>query len=139
MAPNRIEVLVERVQRYSLFLNEQLVDPTKPLVVLTNGQVSFEGSVTPSLETLLRQARLRQDSGQLFPDPSRHPGSKAAVMIPEWLCSRRAGSLALLVVIGLSTTIYSGLANSETCSLPSQHAGVTFPIEQVDPDWACRL
>jgi hypothetical protein len=67
VAPNRIEVLVERVQRYSLFLNEQLVDPTKPLVVLTNGQVSFEGSVTPSLETLLRQAHLRQDSGQLFP------------------------------------------------------------------------
>ncbi len=64
---NRIEVQVDRVQRYSLFLNEQLIDSSKPLVVLTNGQVSFEGSVTPSLETLLRQARLRQDSRQLFP------------------------------------------------------------------------
>jgi len=29
--------------------------------------VSLEGPVTPSLETLLRQARLRQDSRQLFP------------------------------------------------------------------------
>ena len=29
--------------------------------------VSFEGPVIPSLETLLRQAHLRQDSGQLFP------------------------------------------------------------------------
>ena len=29
--------------------------------------VSFEGPVTPSLETLLKQARLRQDSRQLFP------------------------------------------------------------------------
>ena len=67
VAPNRIEVRAERVQRYSLFLNEQLVDSSKPLVVLTNGEVSFEGSVTPSLETLLRQARLRQDSRQLFP------------------------------------------------------------------------
>jgi pimeloyl-ACP methyl ester carboxylesterase len=65
--PNRIEVHTERVQRYSLFLNEQLIDSAKPLVVLTNGQVSFEGSVTPSLATLLRQARLRQDSRQLFP------------------------------------------------------------------------
>ena len=64
---NRIEVQVDRVQRYSLFLNEQLIDSSKPLVVLTNGQVSFDGSVTPSLETLLRQARLRQDSRQLFP------------------------------------------------------------------------
>src|SRR4026208_1364533 len=66
-APNRIEVRAERVQRYSLFLNEQLIDSSKPLVVLTNGQVSFEGPVLPSLETLLRQARLRQDTGQLFP------------------------------------------------------------------------
>jgi len=67
VAPNRIEVHSDRVQRYSLFLNEQLVDSSKPLVVLTNGQVSFDGLVTPSLETLLRQARLRQDSRQLFP------------------------------------------------------------------------
>lgn len=60
-------------------------------------------------------------------------------MIPGWLCSRWAGSLSLLVVIGLSTTMYSGPAQSETCSLPSQHVGVTFPVEKVDPDWACRL
>jgi hypothetical protein len=67
ISQNRIEVRVERVQRYSLFLNELLIDSSKPLVVLTNGQVSFDGLVTPSLETLLRQARLRQDSRQLFP------------------------------------------------------------------------
>jgi len=67
VAPNRIEVRADRVQRYSLFLNEQLIDSSKPLVVRTNGQASFEGLVTPSRETLLRQARLRQDSRQLFP------------------------------------------------------------------------
>lgn len=64
---NRIEVKAERVQRYSLFLNDQLVDLAKPLTVITNGEVSFEGIVTPSLETLLRQARLRQDPNLLFP------------------------------------------------------------------------
>lgn len=67
VAPNRIEVRTDRVQRYSLFLNQQLIDSSKPLIVLTNGQVSFDGTVTPSLETLLKQARLRQDSRQLFP------------------------------------------------------------------------
>ncbi|THI92279.1 MAG: hypothetical protein CAF41_000225 [Nitrospira sp. CG24A] len=67
VTPNRIEVRADRVQRYSLFLNEQLIDSSKPLIVLTNGQVSFDGTVTPSLETLLKQARLRQDSRQLFP------------------------------------------------------------------------
>lgn len=64
---DRIEVKAERVQRYSLFLNDQLIDVSKPLKVLTNGHVSFEGPVAPSAETLLRQARLRQDPRQLFP------------------------------------------------------------------------
>ncbi len=63
---NRIEVKAEHVQRYSLFLNEQLIDFSKPLTVVTNGRLSFEGSVTPSVETLLRQARLRQDPARLF-------------------------------------------------------------------------
>ena len=60
-------------------------------------------------------------------------------MISGWLCSRRAGSLTLLVVIGLSTIIYSSQAQSEICPLPSQHAGVTFPVEQVEANWGCRL
>jgi pimeloyl-ACP methyl ester carboxylesterase len=64
---NRIEVKAEHVQRYSLFLNEQLIDFSKPLTVVTNGRLSFEGPVTPSVETLLRQSRLRQDPGRLFP------------------------------------------------------------------------
>ncbi len=64
---NRIEVHTHHVRRYSLFLNGALIDPAKPLSVVTDGQVSFEGTVTPSLETLLRQARLRQDSQRLFP------------------------------------------------------------------------
>jgi pimeloyl-ACP methyl ester carboxylesterase len=67
VTPNRIEVATKRVQHYSLFLNEHLIDSTKPLTVVTNGQVLFEGPVTPSLEILLRQARLRQDPRQLFP------------------------------------------------------------------------
>ena len=67
IAPNRIEVNSERVHQYSLFLNDQLIDMAQPLTVLTNGTLSFEGSLTPSLETLLRQARLRQDPRLLFP------------------------------------------------------------------------
>lgn len=64
---NHIEVTAEHVRRYSLFLNEQLIDVSKPLTVLTNGRLSFEGIVTPSVETLLRQARRRQDPERLFP------------------------------------------------------------------------
>ena len=67
VAPNRIDVKAERVQRYSLFLNSQLIDVAKPITVMTNGQLSFEGIVTGSLDTLLRQARIRHDARQLFP------------------------------------------------------------------------
>jgi pimeloyl-ACP methyl ester carboxylesterase len=66
-ARNRIEVKTERIQRYSLFLNDQLIDFSKPLTVMTNGRLSFEGTVASSVETLLRQARLRQDPQRLFP------------------------------------------------------------------------
>ena len=65
-APNRIEVETGLVQRYTLFLNEHLVDFSKPVTVVTNHQVSFEGMVTPALETVLRQARARHDPRQLF-------------------------------------------------------------------------
>ena len=65
--PNRIEVRTDRVRQYTLFLNEDLVDLSMPVIITTNGQASFAGAITPQVETLLRQARLRQDSGQLFP------------------------------------------------------------------------
>jgi len=66
-APNRIEVRTKHVRRYTLFLNDNLVDCKKPITVVTNGQVSHEGPVTASVETLLREARHRQDRHLLFP------------------------------------------------------------------------
>ena len=66
-ALNRIDVRTEHVQQFSLFLNDRLVDLTQPVTIVTNGQVSFEGLVSPNVETLLRQARLRQDAQLLFP------------------------------------------------------------------------
>jgi predicted esterase len=65
--PNRIEVATTRVRRYSLYLNDELVDFSKPVTVVTNGKVSHEGLLTPSVERLLREARLRRDRRQLFP------------------------------------------------------------------------
>lgn len=59
-------------------------------------------------------------------------------MIPWW-CSWRAGSRCVIVAIGLSTILYFSLAQAETCVLSSQHAGVTFPVKQIEASWACRL
>lgn len=60
-------------------------------------------------------------------------------MIPRSSGIRIAEDLVLLVVTGLSRIIYSGLDRLETCSLLSEHAGITFPIKKVDPDWVYRL
>jgi dienelactone hydrolase len=67
IGPNRIEVRTERVRRYSLFLNQDLIDLDKPVTVVTNGKIAYEGIVTPSLDILLREARRRRDRGTLFP------------------------------------------------------------------------
>jgi pimeloyl-ACP methyl ester carboxylesterase len=66
-APNRVEVRTQRVRRYSLFLNHWLVDLSKPITVVTDGRLSYEGPVAPSVETLLRESRTRQDRHMLFP------------------------------------------------------------------------
>jgi hypothetical protein len=60
-------------------------------------------------------------------------------MISGWLCLRRASALSLLVAIGIGTLTHSSQAQSETCPVPSLHAGISFSIEKVDPDWACQL
>ena len=46
---------------------------------------------------------------------------------------------AFVAVIWLATSLYASPGQSETCALSPDHAGLTFPLEKVDPDWACRL
>jgi pimeloyl-ACP methyl ester carboxylesterase len=64
--PNSIEVNTLRVKRYTLFLNDLLVDFSQPIVVKTNGVTSFEDMVKPSTETLLKEARQRADVHILY-------------------------------------------------------------------------
>ncbi|MYA29369.1 MAG: hypothetical protein F4Z24_08890 [Nitrospira sp. SB0666_bin_27] len=65
-AGNHIEVNTERVRRYTLFLNDAMINFSEPLTVVTDGRTSFQGTVTPRVETLLREAR-RRDVDRLFP------------------------------------------------------------------------
>ncbi len=64
---NHLEVTTERVRRYTLFLNDALIDFSRPVTVMTDGRLSFQGPVTPRVETLLRDARRRRDVDGLFP------------------------------------------------------------------------
>ena len=64
---NRIVVNTNRIRRYTLFLNQDLVDFSKPIIVETNGKVSFEGDVEPSIKTLLEEVRHRSNTHILYP------------------------------------------------------------------------
>lgn len=44
-----------------------------------------------------------------------------------------------LAMVALAAFSAVSLAASNRCLLPSQHAGVSFPVEQVRTEWACRL
>ncbi|MGV7229966.1 MAG: hypothetical protein ACQ9IQ_15075, partial [Nitrospirales bacterium] len=73
--PNTIVVNTVRVKRYTLFLNDALVDFSQPIVVKTNGVTSFEGVVSPSIKTLLQEARQRADVHILY-------SAKLAINLP---------------------------------------------------------
>jgi len=60
-------------------------------------------------------------------------------MSPGWLIVRSDGPMVFVLLMGLGATSLPGLVRAESCVLTPQHAGVTFPVENVDPDWACRL
>ena len=66
-APNKIVVSTNRIRRFTLFLNQDLVDFSKPIIVETNGVISFEEMVEPRIETLLMEVRSRSDTHTLFP------------------------------------------------------------------------
>ena len=45
----------------------------------------------------------------------------------------------VLVWIGVGIFLSVGYARSEACTLSPHHAGLTFPVERVDPVWTCKL
>ena len=63
---NTIAVQSQRVRRFTLFFNDQLVDLARPVIVVTNGTVSFNGVVIPSVRTLLHEARVRHDGASVY-------------------------------------------------------------------------
>lgn len=63
---NTIELETQRVQRLTLYLHSNLVDLTKPVLVIANGQQRFEGKVDPDISVLLQEARYRKDPSMLF-------------------------------------------------------------------------
>ncbi len=53
-ALNKIEVKSENVESMRFYLNEQTAEFSRPITVIVNGKVRFEGMVKPSVEEMLR-------------------------------------------------------------------------------------
>jgi hypothetical protein len=51
----------------------------------------------------------------------------------------RLAAIFVALIVGTIALCLPRQVRSESCVLPSQHAGMTFPVEKVDPEWACRL
>jgi len=60
-------------------------------------------------------------------------------MISTWRLQPGPVTHLLVVWIGLGAFVSAGYGRAETCTLSPDHAGLTFPVERVDPAWACRL
>jgi dienelactone hydrolase len=71
-----IAVRTDRVARYTLLLNQELVDLNQPVLVLTNGTVSFEGRLKTDGAVLLRHARAIRD-------PDRLVLAELTITVPE--------------------------------------------------------
>jgi hypothetical protein len=51
---NRIEVQSQNVESMRFYLNERMVEFSRPITVVVNGRVRFEGMVKPSIEEMLK-------------------------------------------------------------------------------------
>jgi hypothetical protein len=81
-----VEVAAVGVRRYRLLISPEEFDLGADVVVRTNGQESFRGRVTRSLDTLLEWAAEDVDRSMLFAaqiEIAVPPGSEAALATPS--------------------------------------------------------
>ncbi|MDH4083969.1 MAG: hypothetical protein OEV99_10510 [Nitrospira sp.] len=60
-------------------------------------------------------------------------------MSSAWWFSRRHIVGIVIAGLGVGLLFSSEQGRAESCSLVRDHAGLTFPVERVDPAWTCRL
>ena len=63
---NRIDVAVRNVAAYTLFLSSEMFELERPLVVTTNGAVTFDGVVETDLRFMLERAAVDNDRSTVY-------------------------------------------------------------------------
>ena len=64
---NVVAVSARSVRSFTLFLNRDLIDPKRPVVVEVNGKERFNAMVEPSLTALLETLAAREDPHMIYP------------------------------------------------------------------------
>ena len=64
---NTIAVATRNVARFTVWLHPRMVDVTRPVTIVADGKVRFQGRVAPSLATLLESYERRRDWGLVYP------------------------------------------------------------------------
>ncbi len=64
---NTVEISTENVARFTVWLHPKMVDTTKPVKIVVDGNTLFEGTVKPSLVTALESFERRMDWGLIYP------------------------------------------------------------------------
>ncbi|MCI0741529.1 MAG: PDZ domain-containing protein [Gemmataceae bacterium] len=63
---NRIDVMVRNVARYTILIDREQFDLSKPIQVVTNGKESFQGIVEPDVRFLLTQFGADNDRSTVY-------------------------------------------------------------------------
>lgn len=64
---NTIEVTTQHVTRFTVWLHPKMIDVSRPVRVIVDGETAFEGRVKPSLATALDSYQRRRDWGLIYP------------------------------------------------------------------------
>ncbi|MGQ0557176.1 MAG: hypothetical protein ACT4PN_14670 [Nitrospiraceae bacterium] len=60
-------------------------------------------------------------------------------MSSAWRVAQRHIIRIVIAGLGVGLCLFPEQGRTESCSLLRDHAGLTFPVERVDPAWTCRL
>jgi hypothetical protein len=67
LGDNTIEVTTQNVRRFTIWLHPKMIDVSRPVRVIVDGEMKFEDRLSPSLVTALDSYRRRQDWGLIYP------------------------------------------------------------------------
>jgi hypothetical protein len=64
---NTIQVTTRNVARFTVWLHPRMVDVSRPVTIVVDGTVRFQGRVIPTLATAMESYQRREDWGLIYP------------------------------------------------------------------------